>query len=59
MFNLRRYGDALMGRRCYNLLRCGYNVPIIRLGDVPLRRIGDAPSRRCWVFHLGRRETSL
>ena len=63
---LRRCGDVQMGRRCYVLLRCRYDVPI-RRGDVPLRRFGDVPSRRRWVFHLGRtcdvigtyRETSL
>ena len=57
----------MMGRRCYVLLRCCYDVPIRRRRDAPLRRLGDVPSRRRWVFHLRRtcdvagtyRETSL
>ena len=51
---LTRHEDALMGRRCYVLLRHDYDVPITRRGDVPLSRSGDVPSRRRWVFHLGR-----
>ena len=56
-----------MGRRCYVLLRCRYDVPTRRRGEVPLRRLGDVPSRPRWVVYLGRtfdvvgtyRETSL
>ena len=64
---LRRRGDALMGRRCYNFLRHHHDVPIRCRGDMPLRRLGDVPRRRRCVFHLRRncdfagtyRETSL
>ena len=64
---LRRRGDALMGRRCYVILRRCFDVPIKCRGDVPLRCPGDVPQRRRWVFHLRRnsdvagtyRETSL
>ena len=64
---LRHCEDALMGRRCYVLLRRHHNVPVKRCGDVPLRCLGDVSSRRRWVFHLRRtcdvawtyRETSL
>ena len=64
---LRRRGDALLGPRCYAILRSCHDVPIRHRGDVPLRRLGDVPPRSCWVFHLRRtckvagtyRETSL
>ena len=49
---LRGLVDAMMGRRCYVLLRRRYDVLIRRRGDAPLRRLGDVPSRRHWVFHL-------
>ena len=64
---LRRRGEALMGHRCYVLLRRHHDVPIRCRGDISLRRLGDVPQRRHWVFHLRRncnvtgmyRETSL
>ena len=56
----------MMGRRCHDLLRRRYDVPI-RRRDALLRRLRNVPSRRLWVFHLRRtcdvtgtyRETSL
>ena len=64
---LRRRRDALMGRRCYVLLRPCHDFPIRCRGDVLLRRLWDVPPRRRWVFHLRHtcniigtyRETSL
>ena len=49
---LRRRRDALMGRRCYVLLRRCHDIPIRCRGNVLLRRLGDVPPRRRWVLHL-------
>ena len=64
---LRRRRDALMGRRCYVLLRRCHDFPIRCRGDVLLRRLWDVPPRRRCVFYLRHtcnilgtyRETSL
>ena len=64
---LRCRRDALMGCRCYVLLRRCHDFPIRCCGDIPVRRVGDVPPKRCWVFYLRRtcdvdgtyRETSL
>ena len=64
---LRGQRDALMGRRCYVLLRRRHDFPIRCCGDALLRCLCDIPMRRCWMSHLKRtrdvtgtyRETSL
>ena len=49
----------MMGRRCYVLLRCHYDVRIRRPRDALLRHLADVLSRRRWVLHLRRTWTSL